>query len=189
MCRHQTSMSACIPHIDWPQLKIWLQALLYIHFILLAYVPEQISPWHHTNMPTSLRMQTTCKPHISLCTSQKTATVIYHAINMHVPTTNMLLKCHIYATYVSYFINKYEPTMSVYMPHMNSMQATMWPEALIYIQSTLLAYVSEQIHLPIAQIFPTAHLLQSTYRLLRLHISIKNKYPVTFIYHILQNMC
>ena len=50
--------------------------------------------------------------------------------------------CPSNATYASYFMCSYETNISVYIPHMNSLPWTTWPEALVH--STLLAYAHEQ---------------------------------------------
>ena len=42
---------------------------------------------------------------------------------------------------------KYQTTMSIYIPLMNSLQSTMSPQVLVYIHFTLLAYASEHIYL------------------------------------------
>ena len=62
----------------------------------------------------------------------------FHAINIHVQKTNMPLRCHKYATYANYFMNTYETTMLVYIPHMNSMQSTMSTQAVVYKHFTLM---------------------------------------------------
>ena len=48
-----------------------------------------------------------------------------HIIAMHVPATNIFLKCHIYSTYANQFMSAYDRTMSVKTSHMNSLQWTM----------------------------------------------------------------
>ena len=48
-------------------------------------------------------------------------------------------------TYEKQFTCRYEATMSVYILHIKSLQSTLWPETLVYIHFTLLAYTLEQI--------------------------------------------
>ena len=48
----------------------------------------------------------------------------------------------------NYFMCKCETTMSLHIPHMTLLQWKMWPGALVYIHSTLLAYAPTQIYLP-----------------------------------------
>ena len=74
----------------------------------------------------------------------QTSIFIFHVINIHVPTTNMTLKYHRYVIYANYFMCTYETTMSVSIPHMDSMQSTISPQALVY-NFTLLPYAPEQI--------------------------------------------
>ena len=91
---------------------------------------------------------------------QETAIFIYHAITMYVPTTNMALTCHIYAAYTNYFICAYKATMSVYIPHMNSMQTIMRPKALVNIHFNITDISSMNKYSPhTACICPTALLL------------------------------
>ena len=51
-------------------------------------------------------------------------------------------------TYARYFICRYDTTMSVYLPHKNSMQWTMWPWPLACIHSTWVIYAPEQVSWP-----------------------------------------
>ena len=50
MCRCETTMSVYIPHINAVEWTVQLEALLYIHFTLFAYAPEQIGLPHCTCM-------------------------------------------------------------------------------------------------------------------------------------------
>ena len=59
MCRYHTTVSVCIPSINSMQSTLSPQALVYLHFILLAYAPEQI-----------------CLSHCA-CTSHCTHNVVY----------------------------------------------------------------------------------------------------------------
>ena len=100
------------------------QALVYIQFKLLAYVPEHICLSHHTSMSQCTSNIVYIKtPHYCTYKSNNTmnCNFIYHAINIYVPATNKPLKCHRYSTYANYFACRYETTMSVYLPNMNSM--------------------------------------------------------------------
>ena len=64
--------------------------------------------------------------------------------------------------YIGYFLYRYEATMSLYFPHMNSLQSAMSPQALLCIHFTLLAHVPKQIcHICCL----TVLLLYSTYKL------------------------
>ena len=75
----------------------------------------------------------------------KSKTFIYYAITMYVSTRNMSLKCHWYTAYANCFRYSYEITISVHIPHMDSVQSIMWPVATVYIHFTLLAYATESI--------------------------------------------
>ena len=77
--------------------------------------------------PIALILYFMCRPNSTTHTNQKqqTATFIYLTVTLYVPTTNMPLKYHIYATDANYFICTYDIAMSVYIPHMNSMQSIM----------------------------------------------------------------
>ena len=86
---------------------------------------------------------------------------MYHTIAIYVPN-KYVLKCHIYAKYSNYLMCWYETTVSVYRPCMKSLQWTVWPEALVYIHFTYLAYALEHACY-IAYIYLTAWLLYSTH--------------------------
>ena len=54
----------------------------------------------------------------------------------------------------------HETTMSVYMTHMNSLQSTVLPQALVYLHFTVLIYAPEQIYAyHIVYVCPNALLL------------------------------
>ena len=48
------------------------------------------------------------------------------------------------SSYINYLMCIYDTTMSVYMPHMNSLLSTLWPEALVYINYISLAYAQNR---------------------------------------------
>ena len=50
MCRYRTTISVYIPHMNPLQPTISLEALVYLHFTLLAYAPEQKCISHLTCM-------------------------------------------------------------------------------------------------------------------------------------------
>ena len=114
---------------------------------------------------------------------QQTAPLIYHTIIIYVPATNMPLKCHIYSTYANYFMHRYEAAMLKYIPHMNLLQWTMQPEALVYMHSTLLnlswTYMPFILHIYILPHFYCNLHIDLTL----LHTSIKNHQTAIFIYH------
>ena len=147
ICRYQTPLSVYIPYWNSLQSIIWPKVLLYIHFTLLAYAPEQIYLPHHTyrsHCTNTLGLWTLhSTAHISK--KKQTATFNYQAITICLSTPNMPLKCHIYATCTNYFMCRNERTMSVYIPHMNSQQLIMWPKALVCIHFNILVYAPEEI--------------------------------------------
>ena len=64
--------------------------------------------------------------YLPICTTiQATATGSSHIIAKYIPETNMPLRCHTYSTYANNFMCTYETTMSVCIPHMNSLQSVM----------------------------------------------------------------
>ena len=75
--------------------------------------------------------------HITLLDTQvqKKNCNFYLSCYCHICATNMPVKCHIYATCANYFMCIHHTTVSVYMLHMNSMQSTVWLQALISIHS------------------------------------------------------
>ena len=107
MCRCETSMSVYIPHMNWLKSILWPEVLVYIHFTILPYAPEQIClPIAHV-CPTACLLYFTCRPNMtthiskitkcifnlwcycSICASNKSApeiTYIYHKsklLNVH----------------------------------------------------------------------------------------------------------
>ena len=56
--RYKTNVSVYIPHITLPQSNTSPEVLVYIHFLLLAYAPEQIQYSCHITetVPTALIM-------------------------------------------------------------------------------------------------------------------------------------
>ena len=106
-------------YIDPMQWTMWSGSMVPIHFTLLAYGPEQIYLPHY----------------IIGHTSPKKNCNFYLSCYCHICATNMPVKCHIYATCANYFMCIHHTTVSVYMLHMNSMQSTVWLQALISIHS------------------------------------------------------
>ena len=70
-----------------------------------------------------------------------------------------------HVTFANNFMCRYQTTMPVNIPYMNSMQSTVWPGALLYIHVTLLVYASEKISLQCNICMSTAIILQSACRL------------------------
>ena len=139
MCRFDTPVSVYSCYMNSLQPTMWPGILVYIHFTLLAYAPEQICLLHCIYIPAHYYHNLHTDPtlqHISK--KQQNETIINHVITTYVPTTNMPLKCYTHATYENYFMCKYKTTMPIYMPHMNSLQSTIWPGTLVYMYFTFL---------------------------------------------------
>ena len=88
-----------------------------------------------------------------------------------------------YASYANYFMCRYQTTISVYMPHMNSMQSAVWPRTWLYIHFILLAYPSTNMP-------ATSHMYVPLHKYCSLHVDptllytlVKNINKLTFIYH------
>ena len=139
----------------------------YWHMSLNIYVS------HMTHIcPTALLLWSIYRPHSTGHAGLKKtqiATYNYHTIANIVPETNMSLKCYVFATHANYFICRYQTTVFLYIPYMNSMQSTIWPQTLLYIHSHYWHMPPEQICCHIVHICATALLLWSTYRT---HITI-----------------
>ena len=126
-CRHQVTMSLYIHHMNSLQSIMWGGALVHIHFTLQAYAPKQICSPHWTWMShctsTVAYIQT---PHYCTHPSEiiKLQQFIYHTTAKYVPAMNMPLKCHNYLTCIN------AGSMPIYMPCMNSLALTKWPDAL-----------------------------------------------------------
>ena len=96
--------------------------------------------------------------------------------------------CPSNSTYANYFMCRYETTMSVYVPHMNSLQSIMLPEALEYVYFTLMVYAHEQICLSYFKC-PTSVLLYCIYKpQITAHVHQKSmKYNINLLYY--SKMC
>ena len=138
MCTNDTTISLYMPHMDPMQSTMWPGTLVYIiehywHILVNKYAS------HITHIcPTVLPLWSTYRSHTAGHTNKKTpttATSNYHAIAIYVQTRNMLSNAtcmpHMPITYVYW----YKTTMSVYMPHMNSVQSTVWPQTPVHIHS------------------------------------------------------
>ena len=79
---------------------------------------------------------------------------------------------------------RYQTTMSVNIPHMNSMQSIMWPQTLVYIHFTSFAYAPEKICLPCC-----AYMLHCTNTILYMQTThyctweLKQRQSATFNYY------
>ena len=63
-----------------------------MHFTLLIYAPEQICLPHSYLCHTALKLQPTCRPHLTPHRTQKpppTLTFLYYATIIYVPTRKM----------------------------------------------------------------------------------------------------
>ena len=130
-CKHETPMSVYASY-EPNEMKNVTRNIV-IHFTLLTYITGQICLPHHTCMTQCTTTVVYIKiPHY--CTKKSKTTP--HIIVQYVQKTNMPLKCHIYTTHASYFMWRYETIMSLYIPHMNSLQLTAWSGALLHIHFT-----------------------------------------------------
>ena len=107
-----------------------------------------MGPCPRTNMHAKLYMCVTWHYYCILHTdpTKQTATLIYHVTATCAPKINNIY--HVYTTYANKFRCIYQKIMSVYIPHMNSLQATVSSEMPAYLHFTLLAYAPEHIYLP-----------------------------------------
>ena len=90
----------------------------------------------------------------------------------------------------NYFMCRYQTTFSGYIPHMNTLQSIIWPEALLYMYSTLLEYATEQICLPHCTYM--SHCISTVGSIYTIHYCTHppkiNKLQYLFII-LLQNVC
>ena len=105
MCRYETNVSVYTLKMNSMQSTMWPQTLVYIHFILLENVPQQICLSHHTCL-TELIMYSLCRPNqlqlYLLCYNH-----IFFNIYMYAPQMS----------HVNYFMCTCKTTISVYIPH------------------------------------------------------------------------
>ena len=134
---------------------------------IVIYTFHTIGIYSWTSMPTTLHTYVPLhcyyslhRPNITAYTSTKNATFIIHAIAIYTVYANNKYNSQM-PHITSYFMCKYETTMSVCMPHINSLQSTIWPDALVYIHFTLLAYAPNKYKYTChsAHMGPTTHLL------------------------------
>ena len=108
VCPHADMRQLCqyMFHVNSLQWTVWLGTLVYIHFTLLPYAPEQICQPYCTYM--SYCMSTIVNIHINqtslhiLVKEQLSAALIYHTIAISVSEMNVPLKYHIYTTCPNY---------------------------------------------------------------------------------------
>ena len=85
-------------HINSMQSAVWPEALAYIHFTLLTYVPEQICLLHCTYL-SNCTTTVFYKKNVHTSKKEQMSTFIYHASAIYVPTLSIPLKWHIYTKY------------------------------------------------------------------------------------------
>ena len=93
ICQNYISIYLIWTHCKW---TMWPETLAYIYFTLLAYAPEKYVYQISYVCPTALLPWSTYRFSITTYRSKKkqqTVTLIYHAITIHVLTTNMSIKC------------------------------------------------------------------------------------------------
>ena len=84
--------------------------------MLLTNMPAKLQIF-----PNALLLKYIYRPDITVHIShKKTATFIYHAFAIYVPETNILPKCHIYATYTLLLDVCQWESMTIYMLHILS---------------------------------------------------------------------
>ena len=100
MCRYETTISVYVPHMSLLQSTMGPGALIYIisHY---WHMPLNKNTCHIACICTTALIISLHVGPTVLHTQEKTATFIYYAITIYVPTTNMPLKCHMYATYAT----------------------------------------------------------------------------------------
>ena len=169
------------------QSTMWLGTLVYIHFIILAFVPQQICLLHATHMFNALILLSTYWPHINVHTSSKKPaycifqlTCYFHiCATKNMPFKCQLLQAKILDTYVNIYtlyeinaISNATRSTGIHTFHITGKCTWINMSATLYIYVPLHLYCS--LHRD-----PTL-----------LHTSIKiNKLPPLFIYHKLKNMC
>ena len=124
-----------MPHMKPMQSLMLPETQIYTHCILLTYVLICTYDIAHL-CPTGLLLE---RPHITDHANpikQQSATGVPPIIARYVPETICPEYQLLHVTH--------ETTMPVYVPHMNSLQLSVYPEALIYIHFTLLKICPEQ---------------------------------------------
>ena len=117
----------CLP---WTHCNQQYQQELWYTYILHYWhmPPKQICMTHYIFVPMHCYCILYIDPtllHIYIKTKQQFAALIYHAMATYMMTTNMPSN----ATHANKFTCRYQTTMSVYIPHYNSVQSTLLPQA------------------------------------------------------------
>ena len=109
-------------HLTYVTEQIWLPCCKYdshSNYVKWAYRPNTFAYIHQNTTNCNSYFTNYCQ----VCASQdkqQTATLIYYAKTIYIPTTIRPLKCHEYATYAYYFLCMYEMLISVYyVPYMS----------------------------------------------------------------------
>ena len=109
-----------------------------------------ISPWRNMHATlcicsTVLLLWSTYRPHSTPCISkikQKNCNSLFTILVPHICWQQIFPWNAIYA---NLFLCRYQTTMAVYIPHMNSLHSTLPPQALVYTQFKLLLCAPEHI--------------------------------------------
>ena len=137
-----------------PFVVMWDQWSLHWHYMMPT--SSSMAPLHSLGQDDWNEMQyeilvmwpsKVTNMHIPNFCSYKSKTKI-HAINIYVPTTNMPLKYHKYATYTQLFhVHISDNYASIHTPYQQYNQQCK-PQALVYIHFTLMTNANNQICMP-----------------------------------------
>ena len=130
-CIHKTTMSVHVPYMTPAINNVTRKTYIHTFPIIGIYACDTA----HI-CPTVLLLWPKYWCHITVHPSPKGTP---HTISKYVPETNMPSNT-IYISHILITSCAYMRPLSRYINHMNSLQSTIWPGALLYIHFTLLAY-------------------------------------------------
>ena len=146
MCRYDTTMTVYVPHMNPMQSTMSPDTDIHTFQIIAICLWTNMSLTLLIHVPLHYYCGLHINPHYCTHNSKKTICNRYSRLYCKICTRNKYaLKCHRYATYANYFMCWYETTISVCIPHVNLLQWTVWPGALLHTHFTLLAYAHQQI--------------------------------------------
>ena len=128
MCRYETTMFLYIPHMDLLHWTIQSEALLYIHFTLLAYVSEQkcLPDCTYMSNCTSTTIAHIQMPHYCTHLSKISKQQCLLTILLQNMCQQQICPLRPHICYTSnYLICINGKGMPIYMPHIHSLASTL----------------------------------------------------------------
>ena len=129
--KYWASISICMPLMNSLQSTLWQGTLVYTH-LTLRHMPLNK---YSCNIQKYISLYCFCSVPIDptvvhTSVNNKDIAIFPQFIAIYVPTTNMLLKCHIHALCPNCSMCNHDGGMPMHMLHRNVLASMMWPETL-----------------------------------------------------------